>query len=185
MSRIRGEPLRLDELIAEVSHPGAGGIATFLGVVRDVNEGRSVTLLEYEAYGTMAEAELGGSCSEIAAELPGVRVAATHRVGALHVGDVAVEPARRARRTGRGVPRVPPAHRSHQGAPADLEARARAGRPVLGRLEDARCAGEHGREARPTGARTGTREPAGTATGGRRLRAARQAPSAGAGRAGA
>ncbi|WP_437593211.1 molybdenum cofactor biosynthesis protein MoaE [Sorangium sp. So ce1000] len=90
MSRIRAEPLGLDELIAAVSHPGAGGIVTFLGVVRDVNEGRSVTLLEYEAYGTMAEAELERILSEIAAELPGVRVAATHRVGALRVGDVAV-----------------------------------------------------------------------------------------------
>jgi molybdopterin synthase catalytic subunit len=88
--RIRTEPLALDEVVAAVAHAGAGGIATFLGVVRDVNDGRSVTLLEYEAYGTMAEAELAGILSEIAAETAGVRVAATHRVGALRVGDVAV-----------------------------------------------------------------------------------------------
>ena len=88
--RIRAEPLALDELLREVSHAGAGGIATFLGVVRDHNEGRAVTLLEYEAYGTMAEAELGRILGEIAAEIPGVRVAATHRVGALQVGDAAV-----------------------------------------------------------------------------------------------
>ena len=88
--RIRTEPLGLDELTAAVSHPGAGGVATFLGVVRDVNEGRAVTLLEYEAYGTMAEAELDRILAEIAAEIPGVRVAATHRVGPLHVGDAAV-----------------------------------------------------------------------------------------------
>lgn len=90
MSRIRTEPLGLDELVAAVSHPGAGGVATFLGVVRDVNDGRAVTLLEYEAYGSMAEAELGRVLAEIAAEIPGVRVAATHRVGPLHVGDAAV-----------------------------------------------------------------------------------------------
>jgi molybdopterin synthase catalytic subunit len=90
VSRIRSERLGLDELLAEVGHPRAGGVATFLGVVRDQNEGRSVTLLEYEAYGTMAEAELGRILAEIAAEIPGVRVAATHRIGALHVGDVAV-----------------------------------------------------------------------------------------------
>jgi molybdopterin synthase catalytic subunit len=89
-ARIRTEPLGLDELIAEVSHASAGGIATFLGVVRDMNEGRAVTLLEYEAYGTMAEAELARILDELHAELPGVRVAATHRVGALHVGDAAV-----------------------------------------------------------------------------------------------
>lgn len=88
--RIREAPLGLDELIAEVSHPGAGGVVTFLGVVRDENEGRAVTLLEYEAYGTMAEAELARIMDEIRAEMPGVRVAATHRVGALRVGDAAV-----------------------------------------------------------------------------------------------
>lgn len=88
--RIRAEPLSIDELVRLVAHASAGGIATFLGVVRDVNEGRAVTLLEYEAYGSMAEAELGRILAEIAAEIPGVRVAATHRIGPLNVGDVAV-----------------------------------------------------------------------------------------------
>lgn len=90
MSRIRAERLGLDELLAEVGHPGAGGVATFLGVVRDHNEGRAVTLLEYEAYGSMAEAELARILGEVAALVPGSKVAATHRIGALHVGDVAV-----------------------------------------------------------------------------------------------
>jgi molybdopterin synthase catalytic subunit len=88
--RIRSAKLSLDELVAAVSHAGAGGVATFLGVVREVNEGRAVTLLEYEAYGAMAEAELARILAELAAEIPGVRVAATHRVGALHIGDAAV-----------------------------------------------------------------------------------------------
>jgi molybdopterin synthase catalytic subunit len=90
VSRIRTEPLSLDELVLAVSHAGAGGIATFLGVVRDHNEGRAVTLLEYEAYGVMAEAELGRILDEIPEKIPGVRVAATHRIGSLRVGDVAV-----------------------------------------------------------------------------------------------
>jgi molybdopterin synthase catalytic subunit len=82
--------LSLDELVGEVACPSAGAIATFVGVVRNVNDGRAVTLLEYEAYGAMAEAELGRIMSEIEHEIPQVRVAATHRVGALQVGDVAV-----------------------------------------------------------------------------------------------
>jgi molybdopterin synthase catalytic subunit len=88
--RIRTDPLGLDELIRAVSHPGAGGVVTFLGVVRDQNEGRAVTLLEYEGYGSMAEAELGRILAEIPAEMPGIRVSAAHRVGALRVGDAAV-----------------------------------------------------------------------------------------------
>lgn len=88
--RIRREPLSLDELVAVVARPEAGAIATFVGVVRCQNEGRDVTLLEYEAYGTMAEGELGRILAELAQEMPEVRVAATHRIGALKVGDVAV-----------------------------------------------------------------------------------------------
>ena len=90
MARITTEPLALGPLVDEVSHPGAGGVATFLGVVRDTNEGRAVTLLEYEAYGTMAEAELDRIVAEIEREMPGVKVAARHRVGALRVGEAAV-----------------------------------------------------------------------------------------------
>ena len=88
--RVRDRALSVDEAIAAVSHPGAGGISVFAGVVRDTNAGRAVTLLEYEAYRTMAEAELARIEAEIAAQIPGTRVFATHRVGALSVGDLAV-----------------------------------------------------------------------------------------------
>ncbi len=87
---MREAPLSLDEAVGKVSHPGAGGVTTFLGVVRDHNEGRAVTLLEYEAYGSMAELEMRRIFAGIEAEIPGVRVFATHRVGALKVGDAAV-----------------------------------------------------------------------------------------------
>jgi len=88
--RIRSSELSLDEATRAVSHSAAGAVATFLGVVRDNNEGHAVTLLEYEAYGSMAEAELRRIEAEIAAELPGARVFASHRIGPLQVGDVAV-----------------------------------------------------------------------------------------------
>ncbi len=87
---IRETSLDPSEAIAAVSHPGAGGIATFLGVVRDTNDGRRVERLEYEAYASMAEKELARIAREIEAEIPGVRLAALHRVGALAIGDVAV-----------------------------------------------------------------------------------------------
>jgi molybdopterin synthase catalytic subunit len=87
---IKGAKLSVDETIAHVSHAGAGGIAIFLGVVRDRNEGRAVTKLEYQAYDSMARAELERIAIAIEAEFTGIRVAAVHRVGALEVGDVAV-----------------------------------------------------------------------------------------------
>jgi molybdopterin synthase catalytic subunit len=87
---MRDAPLSVDEAIAAVKHPGAGAVCVFLGNVRDTNEGRAVVKLEYEAYGTMAVAEMTRIAEEIEREIAGVRLAVTHRVGALGVGDLAV-----------------------------------------------------------------------------------------------
>jgi molybdopterin synthase catalytic subunit len=87
---LREAPLSLDEAVAHVSHAGAGGIAVFLGTVRAESDGRAVSLLEYQAYGPMAVAELGRIAEEIEGSMPGVRVAALHRTGSLAVGEIAV-----------------------------------------------------------------------------------------------
>jgi molybdopterin synthase catalytic subunit len=83
-------PLSVDEVIASVRHDGAGAVCAFLGIVRDHAEGHAVVKLEYEAYAGMAVAEMNRIADEIAQEIPGVRVAMTHRTGTLGVGDVAV-----------------------------------------------------------------------------------------------
>jgi molybdopterin synthase catalytic subunit len=83
-------PLSQSALEAVVAHAGAGAVVTFSGTVRDTNDGHAVTLLEYEAYVSMATAEIARIIREIEAELPGVRVAVHHRIGALAVGDAAV-----------------------------------------------------------------------------------------------
>ncbi|RME54799.1 MAG: molybdenum cofactor biosynthesis protein MoaE, partial [Deltaproteobacteria bacterium] len=67
MYRITTEPIDLNELYAAVSDPQAGGIAIFLGVVRDRNIDREVRFLEYEAYPEMARkklAEIGESAKK-------------------------------------------------------------------------------------------------------------------------
>jgi molybdopterin synthase catalytic subunit len=87
---LREAPLSLDEAVSAVAHGGAGGIATFVGAVRDRSEGRAVTSLEYQAYEAMALREMASIAVEIEAEIPGVRVAAQHRFGSLVVGDIAV-----------------------------------------------------------------------------------------------
>lgn len=87
---LSGEPLSLDAVVAVVAHPGAGAVVTFVGAVRDSNAGHAVTRLEYEAYPSLATAEMGRILAEIAAELPGARVAVHHRTGSLDVGDAAV-----------------------------------------------------------------------------------------------
>lgn len=87
---VRDATLSLDEVVKEVSRPGAGGIATFLGVVRDQSDGRAVTRLDYSAYESMAKREMEKIADEIEREIEGARVAAIHRVGSLTVGDAAI-----------------------------------------------------------------------------------------------
>jgi molybdopterin synthase catalytic subunit len=88
-------PIDVAATMALVARADAGAIDLFLGVVRDHApdaEGRTwpVTLLEYEAYRPMAIAEMSRIVAEIEAAIPGVKLAVTHRVGALKVGDAAV-----------------------------------------------------------------------------------------------
>ena len=87
---LRESPLSLDEVVAHVSRPGAGGIATFVGVVRDESDGRAVTRLDYSAYEAMAKREMTSIADELEKEMAGVRVSAIHRIGSLGVGDAAI-----------------------------------------------------------------------------------------------
>ncbi len=87
---LRSEALSLDEAVAHVKHAGAGAVCVFLGMVRDHDDGRPVSKLEYEAYPAMALAEMKRIVEELTAETPGVRLAVLHRTGSLGVGDAAV-----------------------------------------------------------------------------------------------
>jgi molybdopterin synthase catalytic subunit len=89
VSLLTDQPLDLVALVTEVSGPDRGGIASFLGLVRNHHEGRGVLRLEYSAYGPMAEAEAATIVTEAEARWP-VRVAARHRLGLLEVGQAAV-----------------------------------------------------------------------------------------------
>ncbi|HVU05146.1 MAG TPA: molybdenum cofactor biosynthesis protein MoaE [Polyangiaceae bacterium] len=88
--RVSAGPLSVEECVAAVARPEAGGIDVFIGAVRNASGGKVVTVLEYEAYASMAEKEMGRIGAEIEAEIPGARVAAVHRVGRLVVGDLAI-----------------------------------------------------------------------------------------------
>jgi molybdopterin synthase catalytic subunit len=87
---LRDTPLSVDEVMAHVRRPGAGGVAVFIGAVRDESAGRAVTRLEYSAYASMAKREMEKIAEEIEGEIEGSRACAIHRTGMLEVGDVAV-----------------------------------------------------------------------------------------------
>jgi molybdopterin synthase catalytic subunit len=87
---VRATPLDPNEAIRAVSDSHMGAIATFVGTVRDHNVGRPITLLEYEAYPSMAEKQMRRVAEEIQREIAGVALAALHRVGSLQIGEIAV-----------------------------------------------------------------------------------------------
>lgn len=72
-----------------VADPRAGAVVSFQGVVRDHDNGRGVTLLEYEGHPSAADV-LRAVAAEIAADPAVYAVAVSHRIGTLAVGDVAL-----------------------------------------------------------------------------------------------
>jgi molybdopterin synthase catalytic subunit len=89
LAELRETPLSVDEVQAAVSDPAAGGVALFVGVVRDHDHGRGVTRLSYSAHPSAA-AELRRVAEKVAAAFDVRALAAVHRVGELAVGDLAV-----------------------------------------------------------------------------------------------
>jgi molybdopterin synthase catalytic subunit len=73
-----------------VSHPSAGGIAVFCGVVRDHADGKAVARLRYESHVELAQKEMRRVLVALCAAESSVRIAAAHRIGDLAIGDVAV-----------------------------------------------------------------------------------------------
>lgn len=82
-------PIDLAALLAEVQSPSRGGVACFIGAVRDHAGGRAVARLEYSAYGPMAEAECARIVAEAESRWP-CSVGLSHRIGTLAIGDMAV-----------------------------------------------------------------------------------------------
>ena len=89
LADVRDQALSVDEAIEAVRHPQAGGIATFVGVVREHDHGHDVQALDYSAHPSAVEV-LHRVAEEVAGRHQVVRVAAVHRTGHLVVGDLAV-----------------------------------------------------------------------------------------------
>ena len=101
IARVVDAPLDLSAHVDAVSHPGAGAVATFLGVVRDADPDArgDVVALEYTSHPDV-DATLERLAAEVAAATADrlqpedgpdeIRIAVSHRTGRLAVGDLAV-----------------------------------------------------------------------------------------------
>ena len=86
---ITDQPIDTQALLEQVAQPAHGAALLFVGTVRDLNEGRPVTGIRYEAYHEMAESMLAQIAAEAEAR-SGCEVAVVHRTGELGVGEASV-----------------------------------------------------------------------------------------------
>ena len=87
--RIQQEDFSQDAEIAalKASSKRMGGIATFLGCARDFSEGRDVSQISFEAYGSMALAEMRKLREEAIAKFDLLDARIVHRVPTVQAGD--------------------------------------------------------------------------------------------------
>jgi molybdopterin synthase catalytic subunit len=90
MFRVTNQPIDLNELVRFVTDPEAGAVATFIGTTRNNNEGRKVLALDYEGYTEMAEKELRRIGADAKTKWPICRMAITHRLGPVQIGEASV-----------------------------------------------------------------------------------------------
>lgn len=83
-------PLSVEPFLELDAHPECGGLALFVGTVRDHHEGRAVSRLRYTAYEPMAARVIHDVARDTKDRfgVPYVRIA--HRLGDLIIGDVAI-----------------------------------------------------------------------------------------------
>ena len=90
MIEVTSEPIDTERLKNALANDGAGGYCSFEGWVRNVNEGRTVERLEYEAYEPLVISEGNRVLEEAKQRFPHLEARCVHRTGLLEIGDLAV-----------------------------------------------------------------------------------------------
>ena len=89
-ARLVRDPIDVTALVQAVAATRHGAILVFLGVVREVNDGRPVSGIEYSAYEGMAAAELQAIADEAGARFGSPDVVVEHRLGELGLEEASV-----------------------------------------------------------------------------------------------
>ena len=84
------EPIDAGHLVGMVASAGDGAVSSFVGVVRDNQDGRAVRYLEYEAHESMAVTHLERLVQEAQRQFHVGDAVIWHRLGRLEIGDVSV-----------------------------------------------------------------------------------------------
>jgi len=83
------EPIDPETIRKSLESPELGGVVVFCGEVRSVTGDAATSKLEYEAYASMATAQMLRIATECAEKWKG-NVACVHRIGELQPGEIAV-----------------------------------------------------------------------------------------------
>lgn len=84
------DPIDPAGVLARVGGQEDGAVILFLGTVRNQNQGRPVSGMDYEGYEDMARTLLDAIVREASTKTGSERIAAVHRLGTLALGDVSV-----------------------------------------------------------------------------------------------
>lgn len=87
---ITSKKLNLQDCYSFVQDASCGGIALFVGTVRNSTQQKTVTLLDFSAYEPMALKEMQKIADMALAKFPIHKIAIHHAVGELQIGDVPV-----------------------------------------------------------------------------------------------
>jgi molybdopterin synthase catalytic subunit len=89
---VTAAPLDLQALTQAVAQDdtGDGAVVSFAGLVRDKNQGRAVSFLEYEAYEPLAVRALQRIVDEAREAWPSARLGVHHRIGRLELGEASI-----------------------------------------------------------------------------------------------
>lgn len=88
--KITSEKLNLQECYSFVTDPSCGGIAVFVGTVRDITQNKEVTQLDFSTYKPMAIKEMEKIANTALEKFDIKKIAIHHAEGLLQIADVPV-----------------------------------------------------------------------------------------------
>jgi len=87
---VADSPIDMAGLLSLAHHPGAGAVVLFSGEVRDSNQGKAVSFLEYEAHVPLATTLIAEILAMAKQRWSLHAAVAQHRIGKVGIGDSAV-----------------------------------------------------------------------------------------------
>ena len=90
MIEMTASAIDVQKVIDAAYSPDCGGVAIFIGTVRNHSRGKDILRLEYDAYPEMAVKMLEKIVNEMRTKWDVRKVAISHRTGVLGIGEIAV-----------------------------------------------------------------------------------------------